>query len=285
MPTIGPFYPTSQAQDAINGGGKDWSFSGNATADDGNPADCTFDVGSTSKSKMLVVTGFGITTGDLPEGAILDEVNFEVEQRADYYEFSPLTYIGVTQAKLYINGSTLGNYISFGTPTTSEAVTPAQDMLLGSGGPTDSDVRNSTFGLAIEYENFDESGTNTNRVYVDFIRISSIVYHTATAPTAPQSPSATADANSINLAWSAPSSDGGSAITAYKVYRGTSSGNLSLYQTLGVVTSYDDTSVTPGTRYYYAIVATNAIGDSSQSSEVNALVATGYKNILMLGVG
>ena len=50
----------------------------------------------------------------------------------------------------------------------------------------------------------------------------------ATAPGAPTLNSATAGNGSVALAWSAPASDGGSAITGYKVYRGTSSGGETL---------------------------------------------------------
>ena len=43
----------------------------------------------------------------------------------------------------------------------------------------------------------------------------------ATAPSAPQSLGATAGNNQVSLAWSAPSSNGGSALTSYTVYRST----------------------------------------------------------------
>src|SRR4029078_2364445 len=52
-----------------------------------------------------------------------------------------------------------------------------------------------------------------------------------TAPTAPGAPSlgsGTGGSGSVALAWSAPTSTGGAAISGYKIYRGTSSGNESL---------------------------------------------------------
>ena len=50
----------------------------------------------------------------------------------------------------------------------------------------------------------------------------------ATVPGAPTLNSATAGNGSVTLAWSAPASNGGSAITGYKVYRGTASGGETL---------------------------------------------------------
>ena len=44
-------------------------------------------------------------------------------------------------------------------------------------------------------------------------------------------------------------------ITGYKIYRSTSSGTETLLSTLGVVTSYDDTTVVNGTTYWYQVTA------------------------------
>ena len=91
-----------------------------------------------------------------------------------------------------------------------------------------------------------------------------------TAPSAPALNSATAGNGSVSLAWSAPSSDGGSAVSGYKVYRATSSGNETLLTTLGTGTTWTDTSVTNGTSYYYQVSAVNSVGESSRSSERSA---------------
>ncbi|MFN2614053.1 MAG: fibronectin type III domain-containing protein [Actinomycetota bacterium] len=88
-------------------------------------------------------------------------------------------------------------------------------------------------------------------------------------PTAPSAPtlSGTAGNASASLSWTTPS-DGGHAITNYKVYRGTSSNAESLLTTLGTVNSYTDTSVTNGTTYYYEVTAVNDVGESARSNEV-----------------
>jgi fibronectin type 3 domain-containing protein len=90
----------------------------------------------------------------------------------------------------------------------------------------------------------------------------------ATVPGQP-SLSATAGNAQVGLSWTTPA-DGGAAISGYRLYRGTSSGSLALYQTLGVVSGYTDSAVTNGTTYYYQVSAVNAVGEGSRSTERSA---------------
>ncbi len=78
----------------------------------------------------------------------------------------------------------------------------------------------------------------------------------------------------IVLTWSTPSSDGGSAITGYKIYRGTSPSPTTLYTSVGVVNTYTDSAAVQGTTYYYRVKATNAIGDSVYSNEDSAVLTS-----------
>jgi len=89
-------------------------------------------------------------------------------------------------------------------------------------------------------------------------------------PSAPSNLAATAGNAQVILTWQPPASDGGSAITNYRVYRGATSGGEALLSTLGVVTSYTDTAVTNGLTYYYQVTATNGAGESPKSNEVSA---------------
>src|SRR5439155_1623092 len=95
-----------------------------------------------------------------------------------------------------------------------------------------------------------------------------------TVPSAPRSLSAVPGDGLIGLTWLAPSSDGGSPITTYTFYRGTNSGNQSYSVQVGTVTSYTDTALSNGQRYYYVVTAVNALGESPPSSEVSAKPAT-----------
>jgi parallel beta-helix repeat protein len=75
----------------------------------------------------------------------------------------------------------------------------------------------------------------------------------------------------VQLTWNAPASDGGSAITNYRVYRGTTSGNLTLLEEIGNILSYNDTSVTNGVMYHYYITSVNIIGEGAHSTEILAI--------------
>src|SRR5436190_1778185 len=68
----------------------------------------------------------------------------------------------------------------------------------------------------------------------------------ATPPGAPQGLVATAGDATVTLTWSAPSSNGGSPITNYRIYRSTTGGGETLQATIGNVLTYSDTAVTHG---------------------------------------
>ncbi len=92
---------------------------------------------------------------------------------------------------------------------------------------------------------------------------------TATVPSAPQSLSASVGDQYVSLSWSAPSNNGGAAITSYKVYRSTSPGQETFYSTV-TSTSFFEMSVLNGVTYYYKVSAVNSVGESSLSNEVSA---------------
>ncbi len=92
----------------------------------------------------------------------------------------------------------------------------------------------------------------------------------ATVPSAPQNLAAAAGDGQVALTWQAPSSDGGTAVTGYRLYRGSFAGTETLLATLGVALSYTDMGLTNGHAYYYQVSATNAVGEGSRSNEVSA---------------
>ncbi len=92
----------------------------------------------------------------------------------------------------------------------------------------------------------------------------------ATVPSAPNSLAATAASGEITLTWSAPTSNGGTSITGYNMYRGTSTGTELLLKNVGVVLAYTDAGLANGQTYYYEVAAVNAVGEGPKSKEATA---------------
>ena len=99
----------------------------------------------------------------------------------------------------------------------------------------------------------------------------------STVPSAPSGLTATAGNASVALTWTAPTSDGGSAITGYDVYVGTVSGGESatpVNSSPVTATSYSVSGLTNGTAYYFTVEAVNAVGNSPASNQASATPAS-----------
>ena len=94
------------------------------------------------------------------------------------------------------------------------------------------------------------------------------------APVAPANVSAVVDNNSVYLSWFAPTEDGGSPITEYRVYR--SDDSRLTYDYIGSANGTDlffiDTTVQTEKTYWYIVTAVNKVGESAQSSPVEVFV-------------
>ena len=103
---------------------------------------------------------------------------------------------------------------------------------------------------------------------------------TNSVPGAPQSVSASVSSTTISTSWSAPTSNGGSSITEYKVYLIDNSGADVTAQTKTTVnTSIDITSVSPGT-YSVKVTAKNAVGEGARSTASTSVTVAGTPTLL-----
>lgn len=127
-------------------------------------------------------------------------------------------------------------------------------------------------------QTFTLDATNTNTTKYRITNdLAPVVVASITVPGAPTTLVVTGSSKTqIQLSWAAPSSNGGSAITNYKIYRGTSTGNETLYATVANVTTYlDPVFACPSIIYYYKVTAVNGVGESSYSNESLSEVGSG----------
>ena len=96
----------------------------------------------------------------------------------------------------------------------------------------------------------------------------------ATVPAAPTNLSAVASGTSqIDLSWRAPSFDGGSRITGYRIEvadSGNGPWSALVANTLSASTSYSHTGLAPASTRYYRVFAINAVGSGTESGVANA---------------
>jgi hypothetical protein len=166
-------------------------------------------------------------------------------------------------------GSSITSYDVYRSTTSGgEGTTPIATTGGSAASYTDTTVAN---GTTYYYE---VAATNTVGTGAMSNQASATPTPVATVPSAPQNLTAKTDASrGVDLAWSAPSSNGGSAITSYQIYRGTRSGQESYYATISCTSTscaYANTSTRRGTTYYYELVAVNKVGTGPLSNQASA---------------
>jgi titin len=107
-----------------------------------------------------------------------------------------------------------------------------------------------------------------------------------TVPGAPTGLTATSGVGKVTLNWLAPTATGGSAITAYKVYRSLVGAEENIANVSGSTLSYVDGTATVGTNYTYFVKAVNDVGTGANSVQASATAqATSNTNNTMLYAG
>jgi len=162
-------------------------------------------------------------------------------------------------------GSGVANYLLYrGTSAGGEASSPIAKVLgtsysdtgVAAGTPYYYTVRaNNTVGIGAVSEEAHSSATSV------------------TVPTAPLNFKVTGGTNQVVLQWTAPSSDGGSSIITYDVYRSDSGGAWSKITSVSAATlSYTDSSAGDGSGHKYYVVAINALGKGT-STDAKSVVS------------
>jgi hypothetical protein len=76
----------------------------------------------------------------------------------------------------------------------------------------------------------------------------------------------------VRLLWDAPTDTGDTPVLHYHIYSGTESGVLThTDSTIDEVLTYTKSGLADGTRYYFKVLAVNAVGDGTLSAEADAL--------------
>ncbi len=160
---------------------------------------------------------------------------------------APQVHNGNQTLNVYVDGNLVGSVTPGGTAWQVYTTNPFQLTTTGS--------------HTIELAGTVASGGAT--ALVDVITL------TPGVPDAPMDLTATpvgTPAAAVTVSWSTPLR----ALTSYTLYRGTSPGTETVYQTGLTGTNYTDTGVTAGMTYYYKVAAVNAAGASAAFGEVSA---------------
>ena len=140
---------------------------------------------------------------------------------------------------------------------------------------TISNGQSYTIQVDTQYEQytFDHWKDTGSTSYSRTISTSSDKTITAVYNTPPQAPTGLGtvviSSSQINLSWTAPTDNGGSAISGYKIGRSTDNGSTwttLVANTDSTVTSYSDTGLAPNTQYTYRVFAISDIGTSFASN-------------------
>jgi hypothetical protein len=67
----------------------------------------------------------------------------------------------------------------------------------------------------------------------------------------------------VVISWDEPEDDGGSPLTGYVIFKGTTTGNLAQLAEPGLVTEFEDNDLQPGQTYYYQVAALNEFGQGA----------------------
>lgn len=174
------------------------------------------------------------------------------------------------------NGQALTNFVVHTVLASDGTTTAAPDVPVSPAAngipPNSAQITGLPIGIPVEFLVAAGNSFGTSQFSVPSAAFTAFV---PTAPSQPQFVAATASNASAQVAWSAPSSNGGLPITSYTVtalLNGvTPAGNLTVS---GSQTGVNFTGLTNGSIYSFTVVATNAAGNSAASAASNQVKPT-----------
>ncbi len=177
-----------------------------------------------------------------------------------------------------------------GSPVTGYTVTAADSTTPANGGQTcawSSGPLTCTVTGLTNGDRYTFTVTATNGAGSGLPSTSSNAVAPATVPGPPTLLPATAGVDSVSLAWSAPPSDGGSAITAYDLFAGPSAESISSTPMASIPatqSSYTVNGLTGGQPYFFVVRAQNAIGRGEPSNMESATPTVPHQAVLASNV-
>ena len=290
-PTAPATVPGAPILNAATGGNNTVALTWSAPASNGGAAVTSYAVyrGTTAGGETLITT-LGNVTG-WTDGSAVNRVTY-------FYKVSALNSVGEGGKSNELSATPTAPVTVPGAPTLNTANSGSNSVVLAWSAPSSNGgapvtgyniYRGTTAGSEILLATLgnvtgwtDGSAVNGVKYFYKVSAVNSVGEGArsnelsatptapATVPGAPTLKSATGGNNSVALAWSAPASNGGAAVTGYVVYRGTSAGGETLLATVGNVSSYTDTKAVNGTTYFYKVSAVNSAGEGGKSNELSA---------------
>ncbi|HXY93696.1 MAG TPA: S8 family serine peptidase [Acidimicrobiia bacterium] len=245
------------------------------------PLDSAVENSIASGVNYVIAAGNELPTGvdscntvpaDVPDALTVGATDI-TDARAAWSDYGPCVDLFAPGVNIVSdwNGSDTDTEVVSGTSMSAPHVTGAVAAYLDANRcASTTDVANAIVGNATNGVLSNVGAGSPNRL-LD----TSFIGPSTPAVPCPPTLTATPSVGGAHLSWTIPT-DGGSPLTAFRVYRGTSPGGegASPITTLGSgATSFDDSGLANGTTYYYEVAAVNGNGET-RSAEQSALPLT-----------